>query len=251
MSAPRIVRLRLDLLIVDHDVQRPLDQKRAWRIAKEFRPESLGVLAVNLRPDGKYHVIDGQHRVHALRMLGLETDEVQVELYEGLTRAEEAEQFRLRNNTKAVVPIEKFKVRVVEGDPVAVRIAGALADYGWHIRAGATNASFAAVTAIEKVYRGPNGKGQNIDTVRAVLEIVTKAWSYEPYGVKDSIILALGAVLLRHGDKVDTGKLTDALAGYGGGPRKLLGDARGFQAGVGGTIRDALAHKLINLAIGK
>ena len=44
--------------------QRTLQQHKVDKIVKEFDSSKLGVLMVSERPDGRYAVIDGQHRRH-------------------------------------------------------------------------------------------------------------------------------------------------------------------------------------------
>lgn len=47
-----------------------LNMKNVSGIVRDFDPAKLGVLVVSHRPDGTYSILDGQHRLTALRKLG-------------------------------------------------------------------------------------------------------------------------------------------------------------------------------------
>lgn len=61
--------LPLDRLFLE-TYQRTLNPQKVKRIVREFDPSKLGVLMISERPDGRYAVIDGQHRMTALREMG-------------------------------------------------------------------------------------------------------------------------------------------------------------------------------------
>ena len=65
-ATPIVATLPLEALYVDRRFQRPLNERRAAKIAAEFDPSLLGVLHVNARRKGgaaAYSVLDGQHRL--------------------------------------------------------------------------------------------------------------------------------------------------------------------------------------------
>src|SRR5436853_1045819 len=92
-----VTNMKPSQLMVDHSVQRPLDGVRVASIAGDFEPESIGVIHVSRRSNGTYHVMDGQHRVAAMRVLGMDETPVPTHLYEGLSKAAEARMFRRLN----------------------------------------------------------------------------------------------------------------------------------------------------------
>jgi hypothetical protein len=59
------------------DYQRPVDMARARKIAKKFDERKIGLLTVSLR-DGQYWIVDGNHRLSALRMIGAEKARCQI-----------------------------------------------------------------------------------------------------------------------------------------------------------------------------
>ena len=81
--------------IVAEQYQRILNMKNVAGIVKNFDPAKLGVLVVSHRADGTYAVLDGQHRLAALRRLGY--DAANCIVLEGMTIRQEADYFRRQN----------------------------------------------------------------------------------------------------------------------------------------------------------
>lgn len=242
---PTVRNLRAGQLMVDRGVQRSLDTARAERIAADFDPAALGTFVVSHRDDGTYHIIDGQHRHAVVILKGGDEWDLRCEVHEGLTRAQEARMFRLLNNSRAVSVLEKFLVRVQEGDPVAVGINNGLAELGWTVTASKVNGTFVAVSAIEKPYRRAGNRGPELLTW--VISVITQAWGHDANGVRNEIVTGLAMLWLRHAEAIDTVKLVNELATYGGGALNLVGRARSLRDFRGGTIGDAMAEHLVNL----
>jgi hypothetical protein len=223
MAKPEQRLLPVSGLIVDPNVQRPLDRSRVAKIADDLDLSAIGVVTVSHRGNGSYHVIDGQHRVEALRLAGGDGEKVLCRIFDGLTVEEEARLFRLLNNTVRLQALDKFRVRTVEGEAVATAITQILAKHGWKINPALGDGSFSAVVAAERIYnRDPQAFERTLITV-------TRAWGHDTSGVDGRIFEGIGLVYARYGSAVDDSQLADRLARRGGGPNRLLGDARGFR----------------------
>lgn len=74
-----------DLLKADYN--RPINPQRVKKIVNEYDEAQIGALRVNKR-NGKFYVVDGQHRLEALKALGIR--DVMCEISFGLTYQEEA-----------------------------------------------------------------------------------------------------------------------------------------------------------------
>lgn len=248
ISTPQHEDLPVAKLTVDPDVQRAVDKTRVDKIAKDYQRSALGVIVVSRREDGTHHVIDGQHRVHATIAAGYGEETVPCLVYSGLTKAEEAAMFRRLNNTRAVLPVYKFRVRVVEGEPDAVALNTILERHGWTVEQSKDAGRFAAVAALESVYRGKrNGPGDNGTICDTLIKVITEAWGHDSAGVRAEVIGGLGALLLRYNTKVDLVKLVSSLSTCPGGPRGLVGKAKGLRDFRGGKLSDALAEVVVEM----
>lgn len=229
---------------VDGDVQRPLDMARVERIVAAFNQAALGVVVLSHRADGTYHCIDGQHRVAAQMVID---DSVAMDalVWTGLTTAQEAAMFRLLNNARPVGVLDRFRVRVAEGDPKATSITNALASHGWMVQASKLDGAFAAVAAVEQVWDRAGDTASEL--VSTMIEMLTKAWGHNAHGVRGEIIAGLGAVLIRYRGEVDMAKLTHELSQYPGGALALIGRAKALKELRGGKVSDAMAEHMVSL----
>jgi hypothetical protein len=238
-----VTTINPSLLTVDQSVQRPLDGVRVAAIAGDFEREALGVIHVSHRADGTYHIIDGQHRMAALRVMGKGDTTVPCAMYEGLSRAEEAAMFRRLNNTRQIQVLDRFRVRIVEGDPVACEISAILGSHGWNVTKGTARGSFFAVAAMEKIYRAK--EGGDSATCDALVRIATEAWGHDSNALRAEIVSGLGVLLRRH-PHLEMVKLVTELARHEGGPLGLIGQARQLHSIRNGRISDAMAEILVN-----
>lgn len=225
MEPRDIEYIPISRLLVDSNVQRERSEHRVTRIADNFSEDALGTVTVSRRANGSYHIIDGQHRTEAARLARGESFPMPCRVFHGLSIEAEARMFRLLNDTVKVDALPLFHVRVVEGESVAVHIAGIADENGWKI---ATRTSGAAgylhcVAALERLYR------RDPEALSKALATVIRAWGTEPPSGDGRLIEGIGLVYHRYGTAVDVSELVPKLAGYPGGPGKLLGAARGLR----------------------
>lgn len=244
-------KLRYDQLFIDRSlpVQRSLNQSHANHIAQNFNPDAVGTLIVSHRDNDSYHVIDGQTRRAGAMAAGYGETLVDCQVYEGLTRAQEAALFRQHNDRRSVGPIDKFLVRVTEREPVAVDIHDLLLRSGWTVANARNNGKVQAVGALEQVYR----LGEKVDRdtalhiVAMVVSMITEAYGKDPDGMRSEIVSGLGLLVATHYPGIDTPKLVREMSQYEGGPLALVGRCKGLREMRGGKIADNMADVLVNL----
>jgi hypothetical protein len=256
-------KVSIDVMRVDRRVQRSLDAKRATSIANDFRPEGFGYIVVSRREDGLY-IVDGQHRIAALKQMGegrLSTvlrllgvgpgNEVLCEVFTGLELSDEAALFRVRNNFKQIKVHERFRVRVIEGDPVAVFLYKSLERHGWTVMNGPSKVRgvYNAVSALEWVY---DGAGIRTSTshpmaVDNTLATITGAWGHDSQGVRAEIVRGIGLFVVQYGENIEYTKLITELAQLEGGAAGLVGKARNLNTFRGGGVSSAMAEILVSL----
>lgn len=213
-------------LATDLRVQRPLDLTRVAEIAADYNNDRFGTIIVSHRTDGSRVVLDGQTRLAAKAKAG-DRSLVHAQIYTGLTLEQEASMFLAYNNSKPVSALDKFLVRVTEGDSTATTISSILAAHGWRVAKGGQDSTIQAVVALERAYIRGGANGGLV--VGAVMESITKAWGYDFAAGNASLIGGLAEMFLRYGDKVDRAKLVREMQNTS--PRTLLGRARGMKEG--------------------
>lgn len=244
---PEVRMILANKLMVDTTVQRPLDQTRVNSIIAKYNPDGLGVIILSSRDNGRYHVVDGQHRVAATVGAGYGDRTLKCLVYTGLALADEASMFELLNTTRAVNAVDRFRVRVVAGEETAVLLNKLIVNHGWTVRQGKSTGVFAAVASFESVYRGKRGGTQeNLTTCEQLMGVITQSWGHDPDGARAEIVSGVGAVLLRF-PEIDFAKLTRELSQVQGGPRPLVGKAKSLRNIRGGTVADSMAEIVVNL----
>lgn len=226
-------------LIVDPAVQRNLDQRRVTTIAAAYDGEAVGVLTVSQRANGTYHIVDGQHRHAAARIAIGESVELPCRVFTDLTLQDEARLFRLLNNTNKVQAIDRFKVRVIEGEPAAVDIDRIIRHAGWKIGAVPSSHYFGAVAAADRLYKAAPA------AVERSIMTITKAWGHDE--ADGRVFEGIGLLYARYGESVDLMELTNRLSVFPGGQRALLGKARGLANLLSTGVANAIAEVVVEL----
>lgn len=223
-------------LTIDKRYQRPLDERRVKKIAKDFNPRLLGSLEVAERKGGKWAVFDGQHRLAALKVLA--EPAAPCRTHTGLSAQEEAELFvALQVERRNINHLDRFNARVFSGDKVARHINRLVEAAGFRIGYQAAGGSRAirAVSTLERLYEkdGPDGLAGSLDSLHV--------WNGDPK-VTDGQLLE-GVAILRRG-YLD--RLTDEswakLAEVA--PSVILRRAHGNAAGGGGWSAQFVAVEL-------
>ena len=156
--------------------QRPTNTARVNRIVAAFDEAKLGVLIVSAR-DGQHHLLDGAHRIAALRKMGY-THALCIVLT-GLTYQDEAAYFRTQNrDTGPLSQYNLFKSGLEAGDEMCVMIDKICR--GNHFIVGTsttkpnTIVAIYALTTICAVY-GYETLDATLATIRATWEGVSNA----------------------------------------------------------------------------
>src|SRR3990170_4272390 len=106
--------VKLGLIRVSPKAQRDFIQHWADKIFSEFSLEKFGTPEVSQR-DGQYYIIDGQHRIYALKQwLGKGWEDQMLECWvsTGLSEKVEADRFLALNNRLKIAAFASFKISV-------------------------------------------------------------------------------------------------------------------------------------------
>jgi predicted NodU family carbamoyl transferase len=117
-------------LLVDRSYQRDELRFKTMEIAGQFSWKAFGAISVMQRDDGKYVVVDGQHRAIAAWKRS-DIQKVPCIVFASKGMADEATCF-INANTKrkGVTAFSKFRAKLVAGDEFALLLSSILADNG-------------------------------------------------------------------------------------------------------------------------
>lgn len=223
------------------------EQKRAFveHIVAEFDVDQLGNPTVSKR-GGWYHIMDGQHRIGALREMGWGDQLIQCWVYEGLTEAEEAEKFLQLNDTLTPTAFAKFRIGVQAQREEECAIDGVVRAAGLVVSQDKIPGAIAAVGTLRRVYSRTDAA-----TLSRTLGIIRDA--YGDPGMEAAVIDGIGYLCGRYNGELDTPVAVERLGRVHGGVNGLLGEAEKLRLGTGnakGQCVAAAAVTIINRARG-
>lgn len=197
---------------VDRSHAQQRNEQRTWvkEIADNFSWAifNLNPVALSARPDGTYHIIDGQHRVAGATLAGHGPDTpIHAHVWHGLTFEQEAALFVLLNAKRhSVKPLDLFKAQVTAGYEDAFALDALLTMYGWRIGSAGREGHFAAVTTLRKIYNKPGGP----EVCDKIIATITKAWGHSSEGAHQTVIKVLAA-FWREYPAAEIDRLSDTL----------------------------------------
>jgi hypothetical protein len=238
--------LRVSDLKTDPRVQRRLDHGTAAFIARNFDPDKFGIPLVSLRKNGDQIILDGQTRIHALRLKGWENQRIQCEGCEGLSVEDEARMWLGRNGAgsdakrRSVTPLDQFSVSLTAKNEEDVSINQVVTDRGLRIVNSSADGSLRAVGSLRRIYEqgGEEALGRTLD-------IVLGSWGDATEALDGRILLGLGNVLCWQNGQLDEARLRVKLARVPGGPIRLLARARQLQEDQGGAVAEAVSEVIL------
>lgn len=242
MSDTYVTALPAANLFADPTYQRPVDEARARKMAKEWDRRLAGVIEVSDRGEHaapRYAVIDGQHRWAATLRLD-DTAMIVATVHEGLTVADEAKLFdRLNRERKKVNIFEHYKARQASGDWVVTQIQRVLEKHGLKVDPAPQEGCVGCVGALEKV--------ADIDDalLDETLGLIIDIWGRRRDGFDAPIIHGLALILHHLREQLDLARLVDTLLDVL--PRQLKTQAVALREMQQGTLPVLTACTIIAL----
>jgi hypothetical protein len=208
----KLAWVRLGDLHVSARTQREFKEHKAAALAAKFDIEALGFPVVSKRGGG-YWVIDGQHRIGAMRMVGFsDSDQIQVECYEGLTEAEEAELFLVRDERTKIGTLDRFRIGVVAGRDEDEAIDEIVQSLGFRVERAKREGSIGAVEALRFAYK------LDPEVLRRCVRIIGNAFDGDPQAFTQELIKGTALVCQRYNGSLDDDKAVSKLSSVTGGP---------------------------------
>ena len=203
--------LVVDDLQVDQRYQRDLSEVQVRKIVKDFDPDAFGVITVSSRGSGGMFVVDGQHRLAALRHMGWGAQRVPCIVYRSLTLEDEAKVFYLPQTTrKYMTPAQKFRARLIAGEPNAIAIKEMVESFGYSLNLGNGSSHYArdidSVAMVERITRQ-----YGFDHLPLTLGIVRDAWGNTDIKISGAVLGGISVFTYRYKCMYDRSRLVRLL----------------------------------------
>lgn len=200
-SATEEVVISTDDVIVDDSYQRHLSEKWAKEIARNFDHEKFGKPKVANRGSGRYAVIDGQHRIAALRIkwpgqrVTFVADLVKV----GDGVKSEAKQFLAQNaSVKKPDTGTILHAKLREGDPDAIAFYRIVEECGYVVKRGGGRARPKQIHPY--VFKASMKFCRDTwqDDLRDALITLSMAWGRETFSLTSAFIVGVAMMFRRY-----------------------------------------------------
>lgn len=239
--------LPLSILYIDPEYQRELVQSEVDKIMARFDPFAIGVLLVAKRKNGKYAILDGQHRWTVLKELGV--PRVICAILPNMTKAREAQVFiECNKNRKALTPYDKFNARLAQRDPVAHNILQIVKGLGIEIVSSSKGKSNAicAVAGLDRIMN-MGGPALLISTIT----IIKSAWNGHRDSFRKDVLVGIARFLKKYEAKdVDMKRMQKQLSATPISEFCKMGNVKkahmGAEVGFAMTVLELYNHKLMS-----
>jgi ParB-like nuclease family protein len=231
--------------------QRSYDEKWAKHIADNFDPDLFDPLIVT-KPNGEgiYHIVEGQHRRHALEMFaakmnkrgedpGLELAPCRVIEDADPVRAAQI-WIRVNKGRKGIRPVPEFRIAVQAEQEPEMSINRIVTRCGYKVSDDRSmDNAMSAVAALKSVYNR-----HDASTLKHTLDALRLCWKADPQGVQGNLIRGFGIFLHEFGSHVDAKRL-QKLVGEKFSPHQFLAAAKARRENTQETVEEAIAENLI------
>lgn len=230
-----------NLSVVWAQAQREYNERHAKKIADNFDPDLFDDLVVTLpNGDGIYHVVDGQHRMGALRSLYGEEEKLPCRVVNATDPARAAAIFdKINTGRRLPSALEKFKVRVTSGSETEVALNNLVTSLGLVIEMNSTPRSIRAIGSLVNVY---NSFGREV--LKEALMAIIAAWPNDKGAFEGPIIEGFGALVAEHRGHLDWKRLREKTSGTYT-PGRLLAQAKADKEALGGRVSDGVRRVLM------
>ena len=218
----KIRKLPASTLAIDHSYQRDTTKAHYRRIARDLDFDSLGIFVVSARGDGSFVVVDGQHRLMALREQQVDEWEVLCRVYSDLNREQEASLYRTLNRTRKTSAWDDFKAGLVEGDKDCLAIKRIAHRTGWKVCNQVGDNKVCCISTLRTIFAKKGGAL----ALEHSLQDARAAWGGSPIGVEKTVLQGLSVVHSTYDGALDRPALVQKLSKIKGGPAGILGTAR-------------------------
>lgn len=186
--------------------QRPVKEGRINRTLREgFDADKLGCIMLSLREDGRYAILDGNHRVQMARKVGITA--LFARIFINLSYEQEAAYFRAFNTVNLPTAMDRFRARVEEREPEALEMVAILEQHGMRVAFhGEAVGAVGAVAALDRLYidLGPQGYYD-------VVNLIHRAWGNERRAWIGPMIDGVRQFWIRYREEADIARLEDRL----------------------------------------
>ena len=238
----RLTLLNTGRLISGMRYQRKVEKRIVNKLVREWNPVLLTPLVVSHR-EGRYYLVDGQHRVAAMRRIYGGDVKTECVVHEGLTVQQEADLYiRFDGSIKRITKRQSVKAMLESSSDTRPQvIKGLLKEAGFHWALKGRNPANYYINVTSTLFRAYDLLGP--DNFRRLFIMLAGTWNGVPTSVTARMISGTALFLKTYLEDLDDYVFTLRLSAHS--PVDILHTAQ--QSGGPGNIPTRIAHVLLDL----
>lgn len=211
-----------NLSVIWRQSQRPFQETWAKKIANEFDTDKFDAPVIT-KPNGQgqYHIVEGQHRVWAVRSLFGDNEQLKCRMVNASDPARAAEIFLgINSGRKAIKPVARFLVAVTAQREPETSINRLVLKLGYRVAAAKMDFCIGAVSALIYVH-----ERQGMDILNATLLMLDKSWRGDAAAFQGDIVRGYAVFINEFHPYLDIKRLADIIP-KAFSPNQLLAASR-------------------------
>lgn len=239
----KFTQVALGDMVVCERAQRGYRPARMEQLLGNLDLDALGEPVLSNR-DGRYYIVDGQHRRGALAKFlgdGWEKATILCKVFEGMTEKEEAHLFRQLNTVLGTTAYDKFKVGVTAGYEEETRLKAIVEAAGLHVSRGRKEnpGAVSAIKALQNAYR--------LSPKSLMFALKLTSSSYGDTGLEGAIIEGFAQLHNRYDKSLDDEMTIEALSNARGGVKGLMNAAAKRKLTTGNSLPICIAAEAVEI----
>ena len=202
---------------------RGIKRVKVNKIKRNYHEDMVQPAIVSFR-DGKYWIIDGQHRAQARYELNNCDPNTMIlcDVRTGMTYEDEADLYIRLNTGQTKLSIKDEIVGMIEAqDATALQFRDTVESCGYVI-SGHSSTTLRALSTTWRIFNKPDGDKE----LRRILELTHACWPANQTGAHNNMIDGIALFLKRHGDEFSQERFVKALSPID--PREIIRKSKAF-----------------------
>lgn len=190
---PALEWVPVDQIDVDRNYQRDIRPKLVEKILKRFSWAKFGAIVLARQDDGRFAVVEGQHRWKAAT-LHPDVDAVPAVIIGAGDKKDEAENFLAINRDRvAVNAVERYWAGLAAGDSTVIQISEVLKSAGCDVVPSQSSYKPNLTNAVGAIQNSLEQYGQG--ATRRALLVVRSAWPTDERALRGILVMALARII--------------------------------------------------------
>jgi hypothetical protein len=232
--------IKISAIRVPEQAQREFRPAWGARLAKDLDLDKVGYPVVNIK-GGIPWLMDGQHRIYALKEHGFTDDLLDCLVYENLTEKQMAEVFLTMNTSKAVSAFDRFRVACTAERSAELATYRIVEQNGLHISQAADDGCIGSVTTLLKVYN-QYGAAVLEQTLRAIRD----GYDGDHAAFSQSVLQGAALVFHRYNGQTNEREMATSLSKAAQGARGLIRRAQQQRDRSGSPLVQCVAAVIVD-----